>query len=191
MSDPSVQRRVKKLVRECKPLFLIGSPPCTAFSVIQNLNRARRDPKVIEKEMDEARGHMQFCIELYRMQLSAGRYFIHEHPEGASSWHMRETIELLMEQDVGIATFDMCQFGMKATKDGKEHPVQKSTRVASNSREVLKRLNRRCPNKGGEGEGGGEGSSSGSVARRAPRGRTAASRTRERGACAPRGQTPG
>ena len=49
LSDPRVQKRVKKLVRECKPLFLIGSPPCTAFSIIQNINRARRDPKVIEK----------------------------------------------------------------------------------------------------------------------------------------------
>ena len=151
LSDPSIQRRIKKLVRECKPLFLIGSPPCTAFSVMQNLNRAKRDPKVVEKEMNEARGHMLFCIELYKMQIRAGRYFIHEHPEGASSWHMRETIELLMDQDVGIAQFDMCQYGMTVMKDGKEHPVQKSTRVASNSREVLKRLNRRCPNKGGEG----------------------------------------
>ena len=119
---------------------------------MQNANRCRRDPKVVAEELREAKEHMKFCIELYRLQLSAGRYFIHEHPEGASSWYMHETVKLLVEPNVGVASFDMCRFDMKATKDGKEYPVQKSTRVASNSREVLKRLDRRCPNKGGPGE---------------------------------------
>ena len=152
LSDKEVQSRVRKLVRECKPLFLIGSPPCTAFSSMQNANRARRDPKVVEKELKEAKEHMKFCIELYVMQLDGRRCFIHEHPAGATSWNLKETIQLLMREDVGIATFDMCQFGMVAHKDGQEHPVQKCTRVASNSNEVLKRLRIKCPNKGGPGD---------------------------------------
>ena len=85
---------------------------------MQNANRGRRDPKVVAKELREAEDHMRFCIELYRMQLSAGRYFIHEHPEGASSWNMHETIKLLIEPNVGVVSFDMCQFGMKAVKKG-------------------------------------------------------------------------
>ena len=48
--------------------------------------------------------------------------------------------------------FDMCQFGMMAEKEGEVMPVQKTTRVASNSGEVLKRLRDKCPNRGGQGE---------------------------------------
>ena len=152
LSDKSVQNRVRKLVRDSAPLFLIGSPPCTAFSSMQNASRSKRDPATVEKELEEAKQHMRFCIELYVMQLDGGRCFIHEHPAGATSWNLPETIQLLMHEEVGVATFDMCQFGMTAKKDGVERPVQKCTRVASNSKEVLKRLRIKCPNKGGPGQ---------------------------------------
>ena len=47
-------------------------------------------------------------------------------------------------------TVDMCQSGMTAkSKDGKEGPVQKKTRIVSNSQEVLKRVDKKCPNGGG------------------------------------------
>ena len=152
LSDPKVQQRVKRLVIESKPLFLIGSPPCTAFSRMQNINKGRRCPKVVQEELQEAEKHMRFCIELYGLQIQGGRYFIHEHPDGATSWQMPETVKLLTQRNVGIVLFDMCQFGMAAEKNGEVKPVQKSTRVASNSKEVLKRLDIRCPNKGGPGE---------------------------------------
>ena len=119
---------------------------------MQNMSRAKRDPKVVEKELQEAKEHMKFCMELYLIQLKGGRCFIHEHPAGATSWNMAETVELMMRPDVGMATFDMCQYGMVAVKDQVEKPVQKCTRVASNSNEVLKRLRMTCPNKGGPGE---------------------------------------
>ena len=56
-----------------------------------------------------------------------------------------------MKENGGIVSFDMCQFGMTVEKDGKTWPVQKGTRLASNSPEVLKRVNVRCPNRGGPG----------------------------------------
>ena len=152
LSDKKVQARVRALVRGCAPLFLIGSPPCTAFSSMQNASRGLRDPKIVAAELEEAKEHMRFCIELYMIQLDGGRCFVHEHPAGATSWNLKETIQLMMREDVGIATFDMCQFGMVAEKDGVEKPVQKCTRVASNSNEVLKRIRIKCPNKGGPGE---------------------------------------
>ena len=152
LSDKKVQSRIVKLVAEGRPLFIIGSPPCTAFSIIQNINKERRDEKKVQKELEEAKEHIRFSIKLYRMQLEGNRFFVHEHPVAATSWQMKEIIELMMEDGVGVTTFDMCQFGMVATKDGKEGPVQKTTRIMSNSREVLKRINVRCPNKGGPGE---------------------------------------
>ena len=42
---PEMRERAKALVREMKPSLLIGSPMCTAFSVLQFLNRERLGEK--------------------------------------------------------------------------------------------------------------------------------------------------
>ncbi len=80
LSRHEVRERVRKLVRETKPFMLIGSPPCTMFSSLQNLAKARRDKKKTEKLMNIAKEHIEFCIELYMIQVENGRYFLHEHP---------------------------------------------------------------------------------------------------------------
>ena len=74
---------------------------------------------------------------------------MHEHPAGATSWGMKEIVCLMMNDQVGTVNVDMCCFGMTATKEGKEGPVRKRTRIISNSQEVLKRVDRTCPNRGG------------------------------------------
>ena len=51
LSQSSVQSRVRKLVRSTKPYCLIGSPPCTPFSPLQEISRAKRDPKVMAEEL--------------------------------------------------------------------------------------------------------------------------------------------
>ena len=137
------------MIMQGKPMFVIGSPPCTAFSTMQNLSKGKRNPEVVEEELRQAKEHMRFCIEIYIMQVEARRCFVHEHPVGASSWDMKEMIELMMGEDVGTVTVDMCSFGMTATDKGREGPVQKATRIVSNSHEVLKRVDRKCPNRGG------------------------------------------
>ena len=152
LADKKVQSRVIKMITEGKPLFVIGSPPCTALSSMQNLNKGKRDPKVVEKEIAEAEAHVRFCITLYKIQVENRRYFIHEHPAGAKSWQMKEVIELMSMRGADMVTMDMCCFGMVATSGGEEGPVRKRTRIASNSREVLKRVDRKCPNDTGVGE---------------------------------------
>ena len=60
---------MRKLVAESKPFMLIGSPPCTMFSTLQNLSKAKRDEKEFNEKMEVAKKHVKFCIELYKMQL--------------------------------------------------------------------------------------------------------------------------
>ncbi len=152
LSDKKVQSRVDKMIRSCEPMFVIGSPPCTALSTMQNINKGRRDPKVVEAERRAAEEHIRFCLRIYKIQLESRRFFVHEHPSGASSWRMSEMVELMMTEGVEAVNVDMCQFGMKAVgKDG-EGPVRKRTKIMSNSKEVLKRIERKCPNEGGTGE---------------------------------------
>ena len=78
LSKADVQERVRKLVRQTRPYCVIGSPPCTAFSPLQEISRAKRDPRVMERQLQDAKAHVRFCLEIYRMQLSGKRHFLHE-----------------------------------------------------------------------------------------------------------------
>ena len=74
-------------IKEESPSCVIGSPPCTMFSVLQAMNPAVRgeDPEAAEKfrqELGKARKHVEFCCIIYKMQLAGGRHFLHEHPWG-------------------------------------------------------------------------------------------------------------
>ena len=95
-----------------KPFCVIRSPPCTAFSPLQEISRAKRDPKIMEAELREAKKHVRFCIEVYRLQLQGRRHFVHKHPEKLKAWEMPEITELLAHNEVGSVVLHMCAFGM-------------------------------------------------------------------------------
>ena len=73
LSDRKVQARVTKLINDTKPFCIVGFPPCTPFSQLQGMNKARRDPKIVERELKLGKLLMRFCIDVYRMQVKAGR----------------------------------------------------------------------------------------------------------------------
>ena len=60
-SIPSQRKKAETLLAEQQPTLLIGSPMCTPFSNIQNINKARRDPAVIENEIARGRLHLAWC----------------------------------------------------------------------------------------------------------------------------------
>ena len=72
----AVRERVRKLVRDTKPFMVIGSPPCTMFCSLQNLNKNKRNEQEFEKRLENARRHIRFCIELYNVQISGGPFFL-------------------------------------------------------------------------------------------------------------------
>ena len=146
LSKPEVHARVKQMVINDKPLFLIGSPPCTAFSRLQELSRGKRDPSIVAAELRAAEVHLRFCIELYWLQLRGHRFFVHEHPSEATSWCYSEVVELASHCEVGLATVDMCCHGMVVDTGPLQGPARKRTKVLSNSQEVLKRVEAHCPN---------------------------------------------
>ena len=74
--------RAVNYIEKEKPMLLIGSPMCTAFSQLQRLN-AKNAHSVTK--MKEAINHMKFVTKLYGMQADAGRLFLHEHPATATS----------------------------------------------------------------------------------------------------------
>ena len=82
-------------------MLLVESPMCTAFSTWQRINNKIRDPVTVAGELKRAKQHLEFCVELYRIQAKAGRYFLHVHPAYASSWQT-EIMESIMNDDGAI-----------------------------------------------------------------------------------------
>ena len=79
----SHRRQAAAYVDEQKPLVLIGSPPCVAFSQPQALIP---DSQRKARQLAEGIRHMEFVAKLYKKQIDAGRVFLHEQPAHARSW---------------------------------------------------------------------------------------------------------
>ena len=94
----------------------------------------------------EARIHLDFCAEVYNLQLRGGRHFLHEHPAGATSWKEASVQLLASHPRVGTTIGDMCAYGLTTSSpDGEcQIPVLKPTRWLSSSPALLKRLSQRC-----------------------------------------------
>ena len=80
LNDKVKRDRVEQRVRDERPMLLIGSPPCTAFSQLFTSNISRMHPKDVKEKVREGLIHLLFCIKLYNIQLDEGRLFLHEHP---------------------------------------------------------------------------------------------------------------
>ena len=70
---------------------MIGSPPCTYFSLLQELDIAVHGKDLawmarFEAAKQKAVRHVEFCCNMYRHQMANGRHFLHEHPARALSW---------------------------------------------------------------------------------------------------------
>ena len=69
-----MRERAMRKLKEEKPMLLIGSPMCTAFSTWQRINNKLRYPYVVDCEKRRAVMHLEFCMELHREQLRTGRW---------------------------------------------------------------------------------------------------------------------
>ena len=144
-SRRSCRKKAWNRLQSERPYMLVGSPPCTAWSIIQNLNaRTPEGAAKLNNAKKKALIHLQFCAAMYREQLRGGRYFLHEHPDTATSWKV-PCIERLAEMpEVLIAKADQCMFGLTSRDQLGVAPAKKPTRFMTNSPEVHKLLDKRC-----------------------------------------------
>lgn len=139
-------RAVRQVLIE-KPWLLIGCPPCTWHSIMQNINKFQHGAEHYERFLELkkiADEHIAFCLKLYKLQDLAGRYYLHEHPQSATSWNldiMKKFIDTLQPYKV---TADQCQYGL-ITRDGeKTGPAKKPTSFMTNSWHIAQKLQKRC-----------------------------------------------
>ena len=147
-NDPGQRQRAEQLLAEQQPEFLIGSPMCTAFSLLQRIGTSIpkgepgwRDPEKMAEERARAMTHLRFCCRLYLQQMARGGYFVHEHPSSADSWREECIQEVWSKIGVQRVLCDQCLFG-QATET--EEPVKKPTGFLTNSPEVAASVGKRC-----------------------------------------------
>ena len=143
------RRRAVRQLREEKPTLLIGSPPCTQFSILQNLNKHnnRNNKEWMEKfraAREKAVRHVRFCCSLYAMQMAENRYYLHEHPHTAESWGLDCITKLRADRRSLWVKAHMCRFGMKSQDKEQEGLVLKPTGFLTNSWCLAEELNKQC-----------------------------------------------
>jgi hypothetical protein len=140
--------RARKQIEDEKPFLVVGSPPCTYYSILTQSNYSRMDPLKVARRKAEAKVLLDFAMQIYEVQLKAGRHFLHEHPQSASSWQDTKMVKMLAHPRVNTVVAHLCQYGMKTMgDDGLWQPAKKATRFASSSEEVLQQLDRKCNGK--------------------------------------------
>ena len=104
--------KARRMLREQRPYMLIGSPQCKEFCTWQRLNEQRfPDDGRRAAAREAAEIHMKFVASLYRDQIDAGRYLLHEHPRWASSWSLQCIDEIIEHPGVQLVHGDQCQYG--------------------------------------------------------------------------------
>ena len=126
-------------VKEEKPFLIIGCSPCTAFQKLFESNASTMDTAKKRDAIREELIHLKFVTQLYRIQINAGRYFLHEYPWRALSWKARCMQQLLKDPSVRTVKGYMCEHSMIEGK-----PALKPMGWCSNSPHVLTHMHRLC-----------------------------------------------
>ena len=87
LTRTTVQEQTRLSIAREDPMILIGAPPCTVFSPMQNINQKHQQGPVWEQKYQEGCDLLQFASQCYWDQIE-GMFFLHEHPATASSWNM-------------------------------------------------------------------------------------------------------
>ena len=87
---------------------------------------------------------MRFAIKLYRLQAENGRWFLHEHPNSATSWKMPEMVNLMKELEITKNVAHMCRYGMYSKDANGLGKVKKPTGFITNSSYLADQLGNKC-----------------------------------------------
>ena len=114
------------LIRESRPYMIIGSPECTPFSTIQNLNmRTPEGKEKVEKSRSEGEKHLEFCCKI--------------------SWATECMTNLRECPAAYTAEAHMCAYGMQSKDKHGPGYAKKPMRFLTNSVVSARGLSRRCP----------------------------------------------
>ena len=144
--DEAMREEVRRHVKTTKPGLVVISPPCTLFSILQNLCKRIREanPKLLSeylRKLRTAKVLLRFGIEIANEVRNYGGIFLFEHPLTSKAWQTRELLQLIDEADVYVTKGDQCMYGMKSPAG---QPRRKPTGWCTNSARLAEALSRTC-----------------------------------------------
>ena len=144
--DAETRQEVKEHVRTVKPGLVVISPPCTLFTLLQNLSQKLREanPELLKehlRKLRRAKVLLRFGVEMAKEVLEYGGIFLFEHPVTSRAWQERELLQLLEKDEVKLAKCDQCMYGLRSTS-GKYH--RKATGWCTNSTRLADALSQTC-----------------------------------------------
>jgi hypothetical protein len=102
------------------------------------------DPAKWKALIEKGERHMRFAVKLYTIQVEAGRWFLHEHPNSATSWRMPEMVKLMETYDLAKTVAHMCRYGMYYKDHMGIGKVKKPTGFLTNSQYLRDQLSSKC-----------------------------------------------
>jgi hypothetical protein len=143
LATPAGRQRCWEALHEELPELVVGSPPCASFSTLQALRKKQSAER--EAALKEGIEHINFCAAVYKWQHARERYFLHEHPWGASSWRLQAMKALRTLKGVELVRMDQCMVGQEAwdrNEDGTWawRPARKRTGWLTNMPEMAETL---------------------------------------------------
>ena len=142
------RKLAREMIRESDPDWVIGAPPCTAFSIWNHgMNYKKMDQAEVQRRLREGRLHLNFVCSLYRRQMARGKFFLHEHPASALSWREHDIEALSRLPMVNVVTMHQCQYGLvtpSSEDPEKLVPAMKPTRWMTNSLVMAQQLQKKC-----------------------------------------------
>ena len=105
--------RAVEIYKAEQPEMVMLCPPCTEFFRLQAMNRLIHCPEYC-KEHDARKAqvvkHEEFSIQIAKMQLRNGTWFVFEHPAHGDTWHEECMKRLLNTLGVDWRVADQCQY---------------------------------------------------------------------------------
>ena len=136
--QPKVREQVKNYIKEVRPGLVILSPPCTLFSVMQNMNLVKRD---FIKRLREAKVLLRFAVKVIEEVINYGGVYLLEQPLTSKAWMETVLQQIMNREDCILAQCDQCQYGLQDYHGGK---MKKSTGWITNSPQIANRLDKKC-----------------------------------------------
>jgi hypothetical protein len=142
------RKEARDLISAQDPDWIIGSPPCTPYSIWNfGINYKKMDPDKVKTMLAEGKVHLDFVCSLYRRQLRRGKHVLHEHPATALSWRQDSIEAIMKDPTVQAVVGDQCRYGLVTPSQYDKDtmvPAMKPTRFMTNSSLMADQLNLRC-----------------------------------------------
>lgn len=128
-------------LREEDPDLVVVCPPCTAFSMLQELNYPKMSVEKGVALIMTGLEHLELGAKVAEWQHGRGKIFFFEQPAGARSWGESCIRRMVSLPGVLKVECDMCAYGMNVDGRGLN---KKPTGIATNGAHIAKRMSKRC-----------------------------------------------